>query len=62
MFGPKRDKVTESGCCWHDERFHDLPAQNILWLIKMKVQLRCVWILVVKSEEIFLLERALCRS
>jgi hypothetical protein len=34
MFGPKKDEVTEGGCCLHDERFQDLPAQNNLWVIK----------------------------
>ena len=34
MFRPKRDEVTEGGCCLHDEMFHDLPAQNSLWVIK----------------------------
>jgi hypothetical protein len=57
MFGPKRDEVTEEGWSLHDEMVHDLPALNILWVIKMKVldeacstyevQVRCTVILVV---------------
>jgi hypothetical protein len=29
MFCPKRDELTEDGWSLHDDRFHELPAQNI---------------------------------
>jgi hypothetical protein len=34
MFGPKGDEVTEDGWSLHDEMVHDLPALNILRVIK----------------------------
>jgi len=34
MFGPKMDELTEDRLSLYNEMFHDMLAQNILWVIK----------------------------
>ena len=72
MYGPKMDEITEDGWSLHAEMVHDLHCSEYFGDDKnMKVfdeacsaygvQVRCIYNVVVKREEICTFERPLCR-